>query len=167
MGSFVIMVINLYRYKDGDVINLRKSEYVYDYFRYLHNAWKYDLTINLRFFRPVLKVKNINNYKDIFDFRHIGLVLVCDIIRGLRDCTIYIFWEKKISLSTPRKFFPNLFFVGIIFHTKTNSTLAICYCSWKSPPPRSTMISPAVIIAQKMMEKKRIKTKIWVGCCKG
>ena len=37
---------------------------------------KYDLTSNLKFFRPVLKVKYIYKYKSIFDFIHMGLFLV-------------------------------------------------------------------------------------------
>ena len=88
MGSFLIIVVKLSSYKDGDVGNLRKLEYLYDYFRHSANARKYDLTSNSRFFRPVMKVKNINNFKVIFDFKQMGLFLICQGIWGLRACTI-------------------------------------------------------------------------------
>ena len=38
---------------------------------------KYDLTSDLIFFRPVMKVKYINNCKEIFDFKHMGLFIIC------------------------------------------------------------------------------------------
>ena len=38
MGSFMIIVVKLYNYKDSDVRNLRKSEYFYEYFRHSCNA---------------------------------------------------------------------------------------------------------------------------------
>ena len=57
MGSFLIIVVKLSIYKDGDVGNLRKFEYFYDYFRHSSNAWKYDLTSDLIFFGPVMKVE--------------------------------------------------------------------------------------------------------------
>ena len=37
---------------------------------------KYNLTINLILFRPVTKVKYINNCKAVFDFKHMGLFLI-------------------------------------------------------------------------------------------
>ena len=56
MGSFLIIVLKLSSYKDGDVGNLQKIEYEYDYFRHSRNAWKYDLTSDLRLCRLVMKV---------------------------------------------------------------------------------------------------------------
>ena len=56
MGSFLIIVVKIYRYIDGDVENLRKFECFYDYFRQLCNTWIYGLTRNLILFRPVMKV---------------------------------------------------------------------------------------------------------------
>ena len=38
MDSFLIIAVNLYRYKDSDVGNLRKIEYFNDYFRHERNA---------------------------------------------------------------------------------------------------------------------------------
>ena len=58
------------------------------------------------------------------------------------------------------------FFVGIAFHTKKNQHHT-GYLLLKSliapPPPKWTMSSHVVKIAQEMMEKKRIKTNIEVG----
>ena len=77
MGPFISIVVKLSIYKDGDIRNIRKFEYLYGYFRHLCNAWKYDLTGNLMLFRPVTKVKNINNYKVVFYFKHMGLFMIC------------------------------------------------------------------------------------------
>ena len=38
VGSFLLIVLKLYSYKDGDVGNLRKFEYFYDYFKHSRNA---------------------------------------------------------------------------------------------------------------------------------
>ena len=57
MGSFLIIVVNLSSYKYGDVGNIQKFEYLYNYFRHSCNMCKYDLIINLILFIPVMKVK--------------------------------------------------------------------------------------------------------------
>ena len=80
MGPFLIIVVKLSSYKDGNVGNLRKFEYLYDYFRHSRNAWKYNLTSNLRFFRPVM---NINNCRAVFDFKQMGLFLICQVMTCL------------------------------------------------------------------------------------
>ena len=36
LGTFLIVLINLFSIKDGDIGNLRKSEYLYDYLRHSH-----------------------------------------------------------------------------------------------------------------------------------
>ena len=61
MGSFLIIVVKLYCYIDGNVRNLRKSEYSTRIFKTFTDVRKYDLTNDLRFFKPVTKVKYINN----------------------------------------------------------------------------------------------------------
>ena len=38
MGSFLIIVVKLYSYKDSDVGNLQKFEYFYEYFRHSCNT---------------------------------------------------------------------------------------------------------------------------------
>ena len=38
MVSILLIVVKLYNYKVGDVRNLRKIEYFYDYFRHSANA---------------------------------------------------------------------------------------------------------------------------------
>ena len=89
MLSFLIMFVNLSIYKDGNVGNIQKFEYLYDCFRHSSNARKYDLTINLRFFKPVTKVNDINNCRYVFDLkqiffsglpRYVWLEVSCDII---------------------------------------------------------------------------------------
>ena len=57
MGLYLITAVNLFIYKNGDVGNLRKFEYLIRAFQTFTNARKYDLTSDLRFFRPVMKVK--------------------------------------------------------------------------------------------------------------
>ena len=69
MESFTIKVLKLSSHKYGDVINLRKFEYLIQIFKIFADARKYDLTSDLRFFRPVMKVNNINNCMDVFDFK--------------------------------------------------------------------------------------------------
>ena len=59
MGSFLILVENLYSHKDSDGGNLQKVKKIYDYFRHPRNA---DLTSYLIFFGPVMKVKYIYTY---------------------------------------------------------------------------------------------------------
>ena len=88
MGSFLIIVVKLSSYKDGDVGNLRKSECLIRILRTFSGAGKYNLTIYLRFFRPVTKVKNTNNCKAVLDFKHMGLFLICQGMRGWKDHAI-------------------------------------------------------------------------------
>ena len=88
MESFLIISINLSSYEDGDVGNLRKFEYFNDYFRHGSNTQKYDLTCDLRFFKPVTKVKYINNCKEIFDFELMLLFLIYQGMCYLRDHAI-------------------------------------------------------------------------------
>ena len=57
MESLLIIDVNLSSYKDGDVGNLRKFEYLIRIFYKFADVRKYDLTSNLRLFRPVMKVK--------------------------------------------------------------------------------------------------------------
>ena len=57
MGLLLNICKKFFSYKDSDGKNLQKSEYLYDYFRNLRNMWKYDLTRDLIFFRPVKKIK--------------------------------------------------------------------------------------------------------------
>ena len=75
---------------------------------------KNDLTSNLIFFRPVTKVKYINNYIAIFDFIHTGLFLICQgmcRILGFEQYDSLI--EELLVLNTWAISCWLLFFVGI------------------------------------------------------
>ena len=112
-GSFLIIALNLSRHIDGDVRNLRKFEYLYYYFRYSRNAWKYDLTSGLTFFRPVMKVKYINNCGEIFDFKWMGLFLICQRKWALRDRAVWFAERGHLLLNAWAVFCLLLFFFGI------------------------------------------------------
>ena len=84
MGSFLSIVLKLYSYKDGDFGNQRKFEYLMRIFKI------YNLTSDLRFLRPVMKVKYIDNCKAILDFKQMGLFLIYQGIWGLRARTIWL-----------------------------------------------------------------------------
>ena len=60
MGSFLIIVVKLYRNIDNKVVKLRKFKYFYDVYTFAYRV-KYGLTRDLIFFIPVKKVKYISN----------------------------------------------------------------------------------------------------------
>ena len=67
MGSLITIFVKSSSYKDGDVENQLKFEYLYNDFRHSANARKYDLTCYLGLFWPVMKAKYINNCKAVFN----------------------------------------------------------------------------------------------------
>ena len=71
---------------------------------------KYDLTSNLIFFRPVMKLKYIDNYKAVFDFKQMGLFLICQGMWALGGLSDIIGRESSYYFSTPRQFFVGFFF---------------------------------------------------------
>ena len=90
---------------------------------------KHDLASNLRFFRTVTKVKNINNYKSIFYFKHMGSFMICQGMWGLRNHAIWVTERGVIGSRWPGLFSWLLFLLELLFTQKpTNSTLTICYC---------------------------------------
>ena len=73
---------------------------------------KYDLTSNLILFRPVTKVKYINNCKAVFNLKHMGLFMIYQIMWALRSLIHMFLWEKKLVLNT-KAFFGLFFFAEI------------------------------------------------------
>ena len=117
--SFLIIVVKSYSYKYGDVRNLGKFEYLYDYFRHKRNVQKYDLSSDLRLFRPVIKVKHLNNCEEIFYFKHMGLFLTCQGIWGLRDRTIWFSERGFFPSQCPGNFLlDSVFLLGLLFTQK-------------------------------------------------
>ena len=74
---------------------------------------KYDLPSDLILFRPVMKLKYINNCKNIFYFKQIKLFLICQGIWALGVLSYMIGQERSYWLSTPGKFLLVSVFVGI------------------------------------------------------
>ena len=56
MGTVIIIFLKLTSYKDGNTRNLCKFDYIMRILKTFTDARKYNLTNNLRFFRPVMKV---------------------------------------------------------------------------------------------------------------
>ena len=130
---------------------------------------KYNLTSNLIFFIPVMKVKYIYKCTAIFYFKQMGLFLVGQGMWGLRDCAVWFAERGFIPSQRPGDLLlASIFCWNYFLHTKQiNGTLTFCYYN-RYPPPKVTTRFPVVTISLGVMDKKRIKTKISGGvCCKG
>ena len=88
---------------------------------------KYDLASDEIFFRPVLKVKYVNNCKVIFNFKQMQLFLICQGGWYLGFLGGAIFWEKSYWLSTPGQFLLVSVFIGMTFHTKNKSRARLLF----------------------------------------
>ena len=72
---------------------------------------KYDWTSNLIYFRPVIKVKYINNSKAVFYFKQMVLFMMCLVLWFVEGSSDIIRWEKGIDYPSLGFFF--FFCVGI------------------------------------------------------
>ena len=75
---------------------------------------KDDLTIHLIFFRPVMILKCTNSYKAVFNFKQMGLFLICQGMWAFGVLSYMIRWDIEYWFSTPGHFFVGFcFFVGV------------------------------------------------------
>ena len=72
---------------------------------------KCDLTGDLILFRPVMKVEYINNCKSIFDFKQMGLFMICLGLWFLEGLSDMIVWDRSYWFSFPKHCFVDFCFL--------------------------------------------------------
>ena len=91
-----------------------------------------------------MKLKYLNNYKDVFYFRQILLFLICQGIWDLRFRVI-LFYDRGLLLLNIRAIVLASISFGTTFHTQ-NITIAIYYCNIY--PPKYIMSLPVLTITK-------------------
>ena len=105
---------------------------------------KYNLTINLIFFIPVMKVLYIYTYKAVFDFKSMGLKLICKGTWVARDHAIWFSERWVIGSQLRGNFSLDFFVVGIGKNSLTaHSWTATTIANHFHPPskPRASLLA--------------------------
>ena len=113
-----------------------------------------------------MKVKHIYTCKAIFDFKHMGLYMICQGMRFVGDRVIWFAERGIIGSQRPGDFlFASIFCCWNKFSKKLNQPYNSCLLLQylKDNPPKATMRSPVLTISEGMKAKNQNKPKIGVG----
>ena len=105
---------------------------------------------DLIFFRPVTKVDCIYTYNPIFDFKHMGLKLIFQVM--------WVLLREELLVINARAMFFLLFFVGIKNVLTAHSQIAttITKCSHPPSQPRALLMAQLRRGGRRQSRKRRI-----------